>query len=246
MKKAMKKIFLGALALVFLFLTIGLSAGLVPPQSAAQASKKLSVPERGFISSEPGQTWEQGLLSGNGTVGASVLGRPLDEIVVFSHKHMFVPERDPLLPPATATRLFEIRRLIDRGLYAQAGQLAVDASAQKEFLYPDPLMPAFDLRIQMTASGAVSEYLRSTDFETGETTVHWSDSRGTFERRLFVSRADGIAVMRITGPAGSGPASGRPGRHGRRKAPRRAEDPDLQFGDPRQPDRGHPDTERRI
>ena len=53
----------------------------------------LPVPERGFISSEPGKTWEQGLLSGNGTIGASVLGEPLDEIVIFSHKHMFAPER---------------------------------------------------------------------------------------------------------------------------------------------------------
>jgi hypothetical protein len=198
-----------AAVLAVLILTSDLSASSSirasrPPGSTPPQSKKLAVPERGFISSEPGLTWEQGLLSGNGTVGASVLGRPLDEIVVFSHKRMFVPERDPLLPPATATRLFEIRRLIDRGLYAQAGQLAVDASVQKEFLYPDPLMPAFDLRIQMTADGAVSDYMRSTDFETGETTVHWSDRRGTFERWLFVSRADGIVLMQITGPGSGG------------------------------------------
>jgi len=180
---------------LLLLLTVGLGAAPAP-----QAPKRLPVPERGFVSSEPGRTWEQGLLSGNGTIGASVLGRPLDEIVVFSHKRMFVPERDPLLPPSTATRLFEVRRLIDRGLYAQAGQLAVDTSVQKEFLYPDPLMPAFDLRLKMAAAGEVGDYARSTDFQTGETTVHWSDRRGVFERRLFVSRADGIAVLRITGP----------------------------------------------
>ncbi|HOW84597.1 MAG TPA: glycoside hydrolase N-terminal domain-containing protein [Candidatus Aminicenantes bacterium] len=168
--------------------------------SAAGVSRDLVPPARGFVSSEPGATWEQGLLSGNGTIGASVLGRPLDEIVVFSHKRMFVPERDPLLPPATATRLFEIRRLIDRGLYAQAGQLAVDASIQKEFLYPDALMPAFDLRIRMEAEGDISGYGRATDFATGETIVHWADGRGPFERRLFVSRAHGIAVLKISGP----------------------------------------------
>jgi hypothetical protein len=61
-------------------------------------------------------------------------------------------------------------------------------------------MPAFDLRIKMSAEGAVADYLRSTNFQTGETTVHWADGRGVFERRLFVSRADGIAVMSITGP----------------------------------------------
>jgi alpha-L-fucosidase 2 len=199
----------GTAASSCLFLILGLSAGpsaraSAPPDTAAPAGRTLPMPERGFVSSEPGATWEQGLLSGNGTIGASVLGRPLEEIVVFSHKHMFVPERDPLLPPATATRLFEVRRLIDRGLYAQAGQLAVDASVQKEFLYPDPLMPAFDLRIKMAAEGEVGDYARSTDFATGEATVHWSDRRGVFERRLFVSRADGVAVLKITGP---GPGS---------------------------------------
>jgi hypothetical protein len=168
--------------------------------ASGQVSRKLLVPERGFISSEPAETWEQGLLSGNGTIGASVLSRPLDEIIVFSHKRMFVPERAPLLPPLTATRLFEIRRLIDRGLYDQASQLAVSLSEQKGFRYPDPLMPAFDLRIRMNAEGSVTDYMRSTNFQTGETTVHWADGRGVFERKLFVSRADGVAVLSITGP----------------------------------------------
>jgi hypothetical protein len=205
----MKKESISLAALGFLLFLLGFSAGAAPspaksPVPAAQPSKTLGVPERGFISSEPGETWEQGLLSGNGTIGASVLGRPLDEIVVFSHKRMFVPERAPLLPPATATRLFEIRRLIDRGLYAQAAQLAVDISEQKSFLYPDPLMPAFDLRIKMEAQGDIGDYLRATNFQTGETIVHWSDSRGVFERRLFVSRADGFALMRIVGPGPGG------------------------------------------
>ncbi|MGD1009578.1 MAG: glycoside hydrolase N-terminal domain-containing protein [Candidatus Aminicenantales bacterium] len=204
-KPSVKKAIYGAAALLIIFSAFSPAAGSArratdPSDPPAQASTKLPVPERGFISSEPGLTWEQGLLSGNGTIGASVLGRPLDEIVVFSHKHLFMPERAPLLPPATATRLFEIRRLIDRGLYAQAGQLAEDVAEQKGFLYPDPLMPAFDLRVKMAAEGAVTEYLRSTNFETGETAVHWSDNRGVFERRLFVSRADGIALMQIIGP----------------------------------------------
>jgi len=173
----------------------GSGAGPALPENRA-----LAVPERGFISSEPAPTWEQGLLSGNGTIGASVLSRPLEEIIVFSHKRLFLPEGPPLQPPATGARLFEIRRLIDRGLYDQASQLAIDLSEQKDFRYPDPLMPAFDLRIKMVAEGGVTDYARSTNFRTGEATVHWADSRGVYERRLFVSRADGVAVLSITGP----------------------------------------------
>jgi len=39
------------------------------------AADDIKVPERGFISSKPGETWEQGLIAANGTLGASVLGR---------------------------------------------------------------------------------------------------------------------------------------------------------------------------
>ena len=102
---SVKKAVRGAAAILVILSALVASAGPArrasgPPETAAQAPKTLPAPDRGFISSALGENWEQGLLSGNGTIGASVLGRPLDEVVVFSHKHMFVPERAPLLPPA--------------------------------------------------------------------------------------------------------------------------------------------------
>lgn len=180
--------------------SIVLSLTIVPAPSTAQTARKLEVPERGFISSQPGETWEQGLICGNGTIGASVLSHPLDETVVFSHERLFLPERAPIMPPHTAPRLFEIRRLIQRGLYQQATQLAFDISDQEGFQYPDPFVPAFELGIRMNTDMHVTDYARSVDFQTGEATVHWAGTGGVFERRLFVSRADGIAVLRITGP----------------------------------------------
>jgi len=164
------------------------------------ASEQLRVPERGFISSQPAETWEQGLISGNGTIGANVLSRPLDETIIFTHERLFLPKGPPLMPPNTAPRLFEIRRLIDRGLYKQATELTFELSEQSGFMYPDPFVPAFDLSIKMDSEPDISDYTRSMDFQTGEATVHWADSRGVFERKLFVSRADGVAVLLIRGP----------------------------------------------
>ncbi len=182
-------------------LFISLSLNFIPvTDAAAQTARKLPVPARGFISSQPAETWEQGLISGNGTIGASVLSDPLDETIVFSHERLFLPERPPLMPPHTAPRLFEIRRLIERGLYQQATQLAFDISEQEGFRYPDPFVPAFELGIRMNTGMEVTDYARSTDFQTGETTVHWVGERGVFERKLFVSRADGVAVLKISGP----------------------------------------------
>jgi len=160
----------------------------------------LAVPGRGFISSQPGETWEQGLITGNGTIGANIRSVPLDETIVFTHERMFLPQGKPVVPPDTAARLPEVRALIDKGKYKEATQLAFDLSGQDGFMYPDPFVPAFDLRIQMEAKGKVTDYMRSVDFQTGEATVHWADDRGVFERRLFVSRSDGVAVLQITGP----------------------------------------------
>ncbi len=174
--------------------------GLILASASLAASQKLQIPERGFISSEPAETWEQGLICGNGTIGANVFGRPLDETIIFTHSGLFLPMGPPTIPPNNAERLFEIRRLIARGLYKQATQLAFDLSGQESFMYPDPFIPAFDLNIRMDEKYKITSSLRSVNYQTGEVTVHWADKRGAFERRLFVSRADGVAVLLITGP----------------------------------------------
>lgn len=184
---------------------LSLLSCLSQPLAGLEASEapRLRSPERGFVSTRPGPSWEHGLLSGSGSVGAVVMSQPLDETVIFSHERMFLPERPPQLPPLTGPRLFEIRRLIDRGLYQQASQLAFDLSEQESFRYPDPFVPAFELGIRMDGDPNLSEYRRCVDFETGEASVEWKEARGRFRRTLFVSRADGVAVMRIAGPAGA-------------------------------------------
>lgn len=170
---------------------------------ATSQSKKLKVPERGFISSEPARTWEEGLICGNGILGVNILSRPLDETIIFSHERLFLPKGPPTVPPDNSHLLFEIRNLIDRGLYKQATEFGANISGQEGFMYPDPFVPAFDLNLKMESDLEVNNYMRSVDFQTGEATVHWSDSRGVFKRKMFVSRADGLAVLLITGPKGA-------------------------------------------
>ena len=77
--------------------------GCALPVLAAPAP--LQPPERGFISTEPANTWEEGLICGNGTIGLNDLSRPLDETIIFTHERLFLPEGDPVLPPLMAPRL---------------------------------------------------------------------------------------------------------------------------------------------
>lgn len=128
------------------------------------------------------------------------MGQPLDETIIFTHARMFLPTGVPVPPPDTASHLTEMRQLIDRGLYEQATLLGFKLSGREDYRYSNPFVPAFDMRIATTATGAVRDYLRGVDFQTGVASVHWADERGVFERRLFVSRADGVAVLLITGP----------------------------------------------
>jgi alpha-L-fucosidase 2 len=189
----MKHLLLGLAGIAFVMTT-------ALPASLRASSDTLPVPERGFVSSRAAETWEEGLISGNGTIGINALSRPLDERIIFTHERLFMPMGAPVMPRDQSARLFEIRRLIDRGLYRQAAQLQFDLSGQRGFMYPDFFVPAFDLTIGSTARGEVRDYSRSMDFQSGEAVVRWSDDRGVFERRMFVSRKDGVAVLEITGP----------------------------------------------
>ncbi len=187
----------------FFFLVVFLILQILTAFGTTAKPKKPKVPERGFISSKPAKTWEEGLICGNGTIGVNIMSHPLNETIIFSHERLFLPKGAPTVPPDNSHMLFEIRNLIDRGLYKQASELAFDLSGQESFMYPDPFVPAFDVNLQMESEGEVNGYMRSVDFQTGEATVHWSDDRGVFERKMFVSRADGLAVLLITGPKGA-------------------------------------------
>jgi alpha-L-fucosidase 2 len=95
-----------------------------------------------------------------------------------------------------------VRGMIDKGRYREAAEF-VSSLARKQgyrgMRWTDPLIPAFDLKITMTPAGKTRDYARSVDFQTGVASVRWKDNRGVFLRRLFVSRADNVAVLSLRG-----------------------------------------------
>lgn len=163
-------------------------------------AQSLPSPERGFVSSQPASNWEEGLICGNGTLGMVAFSDPLDERIIFSHEELFMPMGAPTVPPDQSMHLPEIRKLIAEGKYKEAEALQAKHSGQAGFMYPDFFVPAFDMTLKTTAEGDVKDYARSVNFASGEAIVKWSDDRGSFQRQMFVSRADGVAVVRLTGP----------------------------------------------
>jgi alpha-L-fucosidase 2 len=162
----------------------------------------LNSPERGFVSSQPATDWEHALVSGNGKFGALVFGQPIDEKIILNHARLFMPLHEPLPPVHTGAHLKEIRQMLASGQYQKASDFVIDLSQKENYgpkRWTDPFIPAFDIRIKMAADGEVKNYSRTVDFSTGVAAVNWSDKRGSYQRRLFVSRADDAVVLSITG-----------------------------------------------
>jgi hypothetical protein len=57
------------------------------------------------------------------------------------------------------------------------------------------------INIRQPAIGAITDYQRTENFQTGEVCVRWRDGRGQFQRRLFVSRTENLVALSLTGPA---------------------------------------------
>lgn len=158
-------------------------------------------PERGFVSTVPATNWEMGLVSGNGKYGALVFGQPLDETIVLNHAELYMPLNKPLPPVNTAAHLKEIRQLLADAEYQRAADFVVDLSKEEGYegkRWTDPYIPAFNIKVTMTPNGEVKNYQRSVDFSTGVVSVKWTDNRGDFQRKLFVSRTDDAVVLSIS------------------------------------------------
>jgi hypothetical protein len=201
-----------------LILAVSIPTGTLPAWAADAAATKTAeteqvpslpdalrrfIPERGIGSSAPASRWDYGFLTGNGRIGAIVYGQPIDETIVFNHARLYLPIPRP--PVADLGKRFpEVRRIIrEKGHKDAVAFSDKQAQQQGHFWYQsDPYHLAFELKLNMPTSGAVTNYLRTTDFQTGEVAVRFQDADGEVVRRLFASEPGNAIVMSIARPNG--------------------------------------------
>ena len=174
---------------------------LLDPALAAQQS-----PMHGSLSRTPAHRWEDGFVTGNGRMGALIFGVPGDETLVATHCRLFLPLGNREIVPDLAGQLPELRRIIRAEGYGKAMAFFLGKAKQQGYpgLIPtDPFHPGLFVNIRQPALGVVRGYVRTEDFRTGEVTTRWSDDRGEFTRRLFVSRTDNLIAVSLSGPAAS-------------------------------------------
>lgn len=192
---------------------VGLMFVLAP---LASAKDELSI-RHGFVTHNIAKRWEHGLFCGNGYVGAVVMGEPINEKIIIDYEKLFLPTMyDRLVfPQMTKEDVSTMRQMFADGKYAEGSNFFHDRfitngglqfegegmQANNTLYYVNPFHPGFELLLNMDQGGEVRNYVRGLNFETGEGIVRFTDDRGDFERKLFVSRPDRVVVFLIKAPA---------------------------------------------
>ncbi len=146
-----------------------------------------------------GQLWREALPLGNGLTGALVLGAIADEEIRFTRHDMWHGGCDGGEIPDITDTFREMRRAIDSGDYAAANRNNF-AAALSEKGYKASCgtpYPLGSLKITMEPESMFKGYRRGIDMETGESFVTYTVDGCRFERHMFISRADDIAVLRM-------------------------------------------------
>lgn len=158
---------------------------------------------KGFQSRLPAARWEEGLLCGNGTIGAMVMGWPKEETIYFTHEKLYAPFAPKREPVHTAGHLEAIRRMMLDGRYEEAAEFVVNLSYQEGYgprieQWTDGFTVACDMKLRFPQKEEPEDYKKSLNFENGQAEVSFTLGSRRVTRDFFVSRAAGIAVMRIT------------------------------------------------
>jgi len=156
------------------------------------------------------------MISGNGPAGIMVMGFPLDDLIILNHEKFWAVNSDfkPRAPDLRETWK-AARKMAQKGRYRDADDyVASEAEKIVRDMYPlqdgrarppwyDRTHPGFHLHVAAESDGAPARYRRETNLETGEISVCWTDNRGDWVRRVFVSRTHDVLVMGFEAPAGS-------------------------------------------
>lgn len=168
------------------------------------------------VSRVPPLRWEDAMLSGNGPTGIMVFGLPLDDVIVVNHEKLWAvnSEYAPEAPDLRATWK-TARGMARRGRYRDADEfVGREADRIVKALYAgrggkgtrpwyDRTHPGFHMHVATSSDGQPEAYRRETNLETGEISVFWTDNRGDWARRVFVSRTHDAIVMELIPPTGS-------------------------------------------
>ncbi len=175
------------------FLLTSAAAAALPARAVLPSGPR----ESAFWLSKPAERWLQAFPVGNGRIGVMQFGDPSRERLHLSESTLWsgAPSQNNLQPGAR-THLDTIRELFFQGRYDEADALCDKALTGKADQFGTSLPLAY-LDLDLGTGGRISDYRRSLDLENGIARVRYREDGVLFERTLFVSNPDQIAVLQL-------------------------------------------------
>lgn len=145
-----------------------------------------------------GAMWREGLPTGNGTIGASVLGGAGFDTITINHNDLWWHGKTGVLPDVS-DKLRGTKTALQNENYVDAQNVLLNALIAKSYRpQPSYPLPVCDLKVEMDIEKKVTDYSRSVNMENGEVSVSFKDKNTRFDRNLFISRANDTVFMQIT------------------------------------------------
>jgi alpha-L-fucosidase 2 len=159
---------------------------------------------RGAVSTTWTENWESGFITGNGTLGAVLYGKPETPTVLVNNSKLYTSQLSPEQRTIAQTAEFvpQIREMITTEGYGPMLDWSFEQS-QANGLSPDEAIdyhPGLFLNCAISGADQATDYRRAENFETGEVVTSWQGTEGSFTTKAFASRADNVVVFTITGP----------------------------------------------
>jgi alpha-L-fucosidase 2 len=145
-----------------------------------------------------GQVWHDGLLIGNGYMGANVFGRVQNERIALNESTFWSGRPHDYNDPDAYKYFDQIKNLVFADKFAEAEDLA------NEHFYGIPAaqqayQPLGDLLLDFRVTGdSIKDYYRELNMETGVVKVSYTDGDVKMTREVFMSYPDHVMVMKVS------------------------------------------------
>lgn len=164
-------------------------------------NKNINVLTMKYPASWHGKLCREGLLSGNGKIGANIYGGTKNETVIINHAELWSGK--PIHPlPDVSDSLKKTRKAMDEERFHEANPILANALKEKgydnERGYPLPLA---ELNMTYIDLPGFSDYLRAVNMETGEVSSQFKENGAWVKKDLFVSRKDDMIILSVKAEA---------------------------------------------
>jgi alpha-L-fucosidase 2 len=146
---------------------------------------------------KPGEKWNDGMLLGNGYMGANVFGRVQNERIALNESSFWSGVPHDYNNPEALKYFSKIKDLVFAEKFQEAEKMTDEhfwgiPKAQQAY------QPLGDLLLNFKGGENIKDYYRELDMESGITKVTYNEGDTKFTREIFLSYPDRVLVVKIS------------------------------------------------